>query len=132
MVQQVQDGCALLLPELMEGRSLTVLLQRDGEAVEVSVPTTTLPRLRAPRHDRDRFRTEARQVPITAKGGLCTARRSQHYEGRDHSMTEYHVLFINEDTMPMGDCAGTPLPCRTVATLAIRWCPPRIDCILPR
>jgi hypothetical protein len=132
-VQNVTDACALFLPELREGRTVDLLLLRDGDTVEIAAPSTTLPRLRAEKHDRDRFRTEEKRVPITAKNGECRGQRTQHYEGLDASPTEYHVLFHSDEDMPMGSCAGVPLPCKTVATLSIRWCPPRMpDCILTR
>lgn len=131
IVQQLDDGCALLQPELQEGHRLSVFVERLGADVRVSFPGTTLPRLLSTGHDRDRFQTAARTTPISAQDGRCTAQRAQHYEGLRQSASEYDLLFHNEDSQPMGACGPTPIPCTTVAVLGIRACYPRSACGTP-
>lgn len=130
-MQKLTDGCALLLPELTEGRTIDLLISPQGDGVTIAAPLTTLPRLSAATHSQDRFRTEEKRVPITAKGGVCTAQRTQYWEGRAGTSTEYLFFLHSEEGMGTGDCAEVPLPCATVATLAVRWCPRSAasDCI---
>lgn len=132
LLTEVTDGCALHLAELTPGRSLAVVLDLDpAEAsggVTVIVPGTSLPRLSSPDRQSDRFRTASRQVPITAQDGRCSALRTQYFEGRVVPPAAYHLIYHSDDDMKMGECGLTPLPCRTTATMSIRFCPSPTGC----
>ncbi len=127
-VQAVDDACALQIPQFMVGRTIGFYIQQPGTEVIVSAPDTTLPTLTAMSMQDDVFTTAAYTVPITALDGACQGMRSQVYSGKANSASQYQLLFESTDSMPTGQCGGTPIPCETVVTMVLPYCQPGASC----
>lgn len=126
-VQTLSNQCGL---ELKQGQSFQVLITPSGAGVEFAVTDASLqmPTLIATALSGDRFQTVDRKSGITSQGGACQGQRREWYVGSVQSSTAYQIDYQVQDSMPTGTCTETRIPCASVATLVLPFCPGRTAC----